>query len=234
MSPLQNLILGLLMCCCVNSSCRVGNEYHQSPSGEDTVYLPPPVYQGEISLEQCLDSRRSHRQYSNKTTSLIKLSQLLWSAQGISDEQSGFRTSPSAGALYPFTVYLQIINVHNLSPGIYIYHTDGHFLELIKPGHFESDIADAALGQNWIKEANIIFFLTADFNVTTSVYGSRGERYVWIEAGHIAQNIYLQATSLSLGSVAIGAYWDQQINEILNLPVNLTCVYMVVVGELLP
>ena len=234
MSPLQKLVFGLMLCCSINSSCLQGNENHQHTALEDTIFLPSPVYQGEISVEQCLYSRRSHRQYSDKTTSLDKLSQLLWAAQGISDNQSGFRTSPSAGALFPFTVYLQVMDVHKLSPGIYSYYPDGHFIKLIEPGNFKDDIANAALGQNWIKQANLIIFLAADFNITTAVYGSRGERYVWMEAGHIAQNIYLQSTSLNLGSVAVGAYRDQQINEILNLPENLTCVYIMVVGELLP
>jgi SagB-type dehydrogenase family enzyme len=216
----------------LNLSCVAGNEGNQPYLTGDTIYLPDPQFQGEMSLERCLCTRRSQRDFCSKTTSLSNLSQLLWAAQGISDQTTGFRTAPSAGALYPFCLYVHLTDVEDLSPGIYRYDPAGHLLQQIKSGNFKVEILNALQGQSWIMESNIIFFLTVNFNITTSVYESRGERYIWIEAGHIAQNIYLQATALQLGSVAIGAYQDQLVNQILDLPSIYTCAYIMVVGEI--
>jgi SagB-type dehydrogenase family enzyme len=127
------------------------------------------------------------------------------------------RSTPSAGALYPFEVYLIVNNVEGLSQGIYHYALLKHALELVKSGDFSSNITDAGLEQDMLGESDVTFVLSAIFDRTRHKYGERGYRYVYIEAGHISQNIYLQAVSLGLGSVSVGAFLDHKMNDLIGV-----------------
>ncbi|MDI3474513.1 MAG: hypothetical protein PWQ79_1533 [Thermococcaceae archaeon] len=184
------------------------------PEGGEIVELPPPRLEGSMSLEEAIAKRRSRREYKNEPLTLEELGQLLWAAQGITSPD-GKRAAPSAGATYPFEVFVVAGNVEGLEPGIYHYDPFTHSLELVKAGDFRRELQKAALDQKWVGDAAVDIVLVAFYERTTKVYGERGYRYVYMEAGHIGQNIYLQATSLGLGTVAIGAFHDEEVARII-------------------
>ena len=184
----------------------------------DVIKLPSPRYRG-IILEEAIYKRRSIRDYSSKAIDLKQLSQLLFAAQGKTSRLHGIplRTAPSAGALYPFEIYVIVNNVKDLSKGIYHYSVPEHALELIKEGDFRKRITNAGLKQEMLGDSCVTFVMSAIFDRTRHKYGERGFRYVYMEAGHISQNIALQAVSLGLGSVTVGAYIDEQVNELIGV-----------------
>ena len=197
------------------------------------IILPKPKSTGLMSVEEAIAKRRSIRRWEKYTLKLDELSQLLWAVQGITEESYGFRAAPSAGATYPLEVYVIIgeNGVEGLKPGVYHYLPKKHALKL----HIEGDIRDklesACLGQSWVGTASVIFVITAELERTTRAYGKRGIRYVYYEVGHAAQNLYLQATALGLGTVAIGAYHDGEVKSLLKLPKNIEPLYILPVGK---
>ena len=164
-----------------------------------------------------MQQRRSVRTYLNKPLTLTEVSQLLWAAQGINRGRE-FRTAPSAGALYPLEVYLVAGNVDGLAEGVYKYRPHQH--ELLKIIHDDKrrELAAAALGQRYVQDGAAVIVIAAVYERTTQKYGQRGIRYVHIEVGHAAQNIYLQAVSLNIGTVFVGAFDDDEVKRVLNLP----------------
>lgn len=195
------------------------------------ISLPKPDVSHGISLNSALNLRRSQRKFSAKPISLTQLSQLLWSAQGVT-HFFGFRTAPSAGALYPLEVYVVVSNVDQLSQGIYHYKPDSHELELIIKGDHRKQLARAALRQSSIKKAAATFVITAVNKRTEKKYGLRAKQYVHIETGNAAQNIYLQATSLKLGTVFIGAFKDEKVTQLMQLPQDHKPLGLMPVGHL--
>jgi len=181
-------------------------------------------------MEEALVERRSVRDYSTELLSLDEVSQLLWAAQGVTAEWGG-RTAPSAGALYPLEVYLVVGRVENLTEGIYKYIPKGHELVKVKDGDVRQQLAVAALGQTCVKDGAVNIVITAVYERTTGKYGERGVRYVHMEAGHAAQNIYLQATALNLGMVTVGAFQDDQVSDILGISQNESPLYVIPVGR---
>jgi SagB-type dehydrogenase family enzyme len=161
--------------------------------------------------------RRSIREFAPGALALAEVGQLLWAAQGITDSV-GLRTAPSAGALYPLEVCLAAGEVSALTPGLYRYDPNRHILAKTEDGDRRTELANAALGQAWIAAAAAILVLAAVYRRTTDKYGARGERYVHIEIGHAAQNIYLQALALGLGTTEVGAFDDRAVKAVLGLP----------------
>ena len=192
--------------------------------------LPDPKSRGIVSLEDSLAKRRSVREYDNTPLSLEEVSQLLWAAQGITAHW-GARTAPSAGALYPLEVIVVVGNVVDLPPGGYRYDPKGHELAGITLGDLRPQLASAALGQSAVRNAAINVVFTAVYQRTTRKYGDRGIQYVHMEAGHAAQNLCLQATALGLGTVPIGAFDDEQVGRLLNLPKDERPLYLIPVGK---
>ncbi len=187
------------------------------------IELPEPDRKGSMSLEQAVISRRSCRDFSSKALSLEQISQLTWAAQG--QEQGGrFHNVPSAGATYP----LELFAVKET--GLFHYLPGKHALEEIAKEDLRGKLCAAAWGQEFMAKAPLTLVITAEFVRTTGRYGKRGFRYVYLEAGHAAQNIHLQAESLGLGSVAMGAFDDVSVSSVLSLPENLEPVYMVTTG----
>ncbi len=178
--------------------------------------LPKPEYRGLV-LEDAIIKRRSNREYAKKPLFISELSQLLFAAQGVTGRIYGtpLRTTPSAGALYPYEIYIVVNNVENLAKGVYHYSLIDHAIVLIKEGDFSRDIMKAALDQEMTRDAGVVFILAAIFDRTRAKYGERGYRYVYMEAGHISQNIYLQAASLGLGTVMVGAFLDDDMNKLI-------------------
>lgn len=182
-----------------------------------TIDLPEPDRTGRMAVEQALVQRRSMRNYTSDTLRLDEVSQLLWAAQGITHPE-GYRTAPSAGALYPLEVYLTGGRVENLPPGVYRYRPKDHELVVTDSVDRRTDLADAALDQAWVEEGAIALVIAGVYGRTRSKYGERGVRYVHMEVGAAAQNVYLQATALDLGTVFVGAFEDRAVKKMLDLP----------------
>ena len=186
-----------------------------------------------MSLEEAIARRRSVRDFTPQPVSQTQLSQILWATQGITDSSWEYRTVPSAGATYPLEVFVVCgqNSIEELDEGIYHYHIDSHSLTLHHKGDVRSELARAALSQQFIYEAPLDIVICAEYERTLRRYGSRGERYVHIEVGHAGQNIYLQATALGLATVAIGAFHDEQAREVLRLDKRYNPLYIMPVGK---
>jgi SagB-type dehydrogenase family enzyme len=175
-------------------------------AAEKAIGLPTPRATGEVSVEAALKARRSLRSFAATPLTLAQVSQLLWAAQGVSDER-GRRTAPSAGALYPLELFLVAGNVAGLPSGVYRYRPAGHGLLLVVPGDRRPEIASACR-QGWVAEAPASVAFAAVLARTAKKYGDRSARYVPIEVGAAAENLALQAVALGLGSTVVGAYDD--------------------------
>ena len=178
--------------------------------GNDMVKLPAPAFTN-MSVEKCMEMRRSVRSYTDQALSLQQVSNILWAAQGITEDRYGFRTAPSAGATYPLEIFIA------KEDGLFRYIPQSHGIKLEIDKDLRGDIAKAALGQRFIAEAGMVVIVTAVFKRTTRRYSRRGEYYVYIEAGHCAQNIHLEAVALGLGSVPVGAFRDDDLSSVLKL-----------------
>jgi SagB-type dehydrogenase family enzyme len=180
------------------------------------IELPKPNLTGDMSVEQALSQRQSRRSMGTDNLTLAQVSQILWAAQGIT--RDGFyRTAPSAGALYPVEIYLVSEKVDDLPQGLYHYDPDHHTLETKKSGSMVEEISGAALGQSALIQAAVHVIVTAEISRTAVKYGDRAEQYVAQETGAIAQNIYLQVESLGLSTVFIGAFYDDLVQEVLEI-----------------
>lgn len=203
---------------------------HKNVKTPATIALPSPIYKSNVSIEEALLKRRSVREYKDEPISLQQVSQLLWAAQGITST-IGLRTAPSAGALYPLEIYLIVGNVIGLAPGVYHYVPTIHMLELMSEGDKRNNLARAALAQNDVQHGSVDIVISAIYQKTTVKYGDRGKRYVYMEAGHAAENIYLQVISLGLGTVTIGAFDNSAVKSVLNLPSKEDPLYIMPVGK---
>ena len=201
--------------------------------GNSQIHLPPPSQKGSLSLEEAVAGRRSVRDFSSQSISQHQLSQILWAAQGISNTGRGYRTIPSAGATYPLELFVVCgpKGVEGLADGIYHYHLDSHSLVLHRSGDVKLPLAKAALDQEFIYQAPVDIVICALYERTLRRYGARGERYVHVEVGHAGQNIYLQATALGLATVAIGAFDDERVREVLRLDKPYKPLYIMPVGR---
>ena len=188
----------------------------EEPRVVTLVKLPEPQIKSVCSLEESIKNRCSIREYANKPLSLANVSQLLWAAQGIT-HNSMLRASPSAGALYPLEVYVCIGNVTGLEKGKYHYNVQKHALEKISGDDKRADLSIAALGQPCIKQAPFVFILCGVFLRSQKKYGGRAQQYVYMEVGCVSENIYLQSTSLGLGTVFVGAFDDENVQKVLGL-----------------
>jgi len=187
------------------------------------IKLPEPNQNGPMSLEQTIAVRRSRRDFSPNQLTAEQIGQLAWAAQG-QDVHSRYRTVPSAGATYPLELFVVT------GEGLFHYLPAGHSLEQLIGQDLRAELASAAFGQGFIKAAPLTLVFSAQFKKTTKHYGRRGIRYVYMEAGHAAQNVHLQAEALGLGSVAVGAFDDASVKKVLSLPDYLEPLYLVVVG----
>ncbi len=194
----------------VRKESRAGNKIG------DMIELPEPQDSGEISIEVALLERRSVRNYKDEAPTLAEISQLLWAAQGIT-HTGGYRTAPSAGALYPLEIYVLAGNVDGLQAGIYKYRPQGHELEKVAGGDVRTELCAAALDQECVEDGAAVLVFAAVYERTTGKYAERGVRYVHMEVGHAAQNVYLQAVSLGLGTVVVGAFDDDEVERLLQM-----------------
>lgn len=185
------------------------------------------------TLNHAILNRRSIRDFSKKPLSKEHLSYLIWASTGIQRKERGFeyRTAPSAGALYPIETYVVINNVKNIAQGVYHYNIESNHLEEIKKGDYRSAIAEAALNQPMCYHAAAVFIWTAIFNRSKCKYGQRAYRYIYLDAGHIAENLALSATSINLGTCQVAALYDDEVNQIIDIDgITESTIYLSVVG----
>ncbi len=187
-----------------------------------SISLPKPEIKGEKSLEECIYERESIRHFENKAIDIEKISQIMWATQGKKGEK---RTVPSAGATYPLEIYVILQD-----KGFFNYNFKKHMLELISEEDLSKKLAKASWDQNFIAEAYMNVIICAEFSRTTIRYGQRGVRYVFIEVGHCAQNVHLETVALGLASVPIGAFEDDNVSEVLNLPKKIEPLYIIPIG----
>jgi SagB-type dehydrogenase family enzyme len=207
--------------------------YKNYPSSPK-IKLDPSQEKGGLSLWEAIRDRRSVRNFSAESLEKAHLSQLLWASQGITAEYMGYelRAAPSAGALYPVETYLAIQNVEGIESGIYHYDVPHHELHQLRLGDFRSSVAQAALDQNFTSTANVVFIWTAVFERSKWKYSQRAYRYVYLDAGHIAQNVALAAVALGLGSCQVGALYDDEVNSIIEVDGERESVlYLTIVGH---
>jgi SagB-type dehydrogenase family enzyme len=197
--------------------------------------LPKPLFGETGSLWEILNQRRSRRRYTDDPISMTTLAALLWATQGITVSASGyqFRTAPSAGALYPVETYLSVHEVEGVQQGIYHFNVFDFALEEIALGNFGKHLTRAALDQAMVGRGAVVFIWTGIILRSMWKYRNRCVRYICMDAGHIAQNLQLAATALGLGCCRIGAFYDEEINEVLEVDgEEETTIYLAAVGNL--
>jgi SagB-type dehydrogenase family enzyme len=187
---------------------------------EVAMRLPRPETEGTLSVERAIRQRRTVRSFSSQALDLRQLSRLLWAAQGITGRRGIKRASPSAGALFPMDVYAVVgeAAIQHLPAGIYHYEAPTHGVSLIAQGDLRQTVARASLSQMWMARAPLNIVITAEYDRARSKYGRRGARYAMIEAGHIGQNLFLQAEALNLKAGIVGAFHDRDLIHALKIP----------------
>jgi len=209
-------------------------EWSTSIPDAPRIALPALVSGGEPGLFEVMARRRSVRRYGGAPTTLEELARLLWAAAGVTRFERGvaFRTAPSAGALYPIETYVLVNRVENLEPGLYHYAVREHALERLRTGDLRHAAAQAALDQQMVAKADVVFVWTAVFERCRWKYGPRAYRYIWLDVAHIAQNVALAAVALGLGSCQIAAIYDDEADALLGVDSEHEGVlYMTTVGR---
>ena len=201
-------------------------------NSKDIIRLPAPLSKGKVSVEEAIKNRRTIRDFSSQAIKLVDLSQILWAAQGITGEGRLKRAAPSAGALYPLDLYILLgeKGVEGLKSGLYHYLPPQNSLERLKDKDLKAKLAQAALGQMWIAEAPVVIVITAEYRRVTGKYGPRGVRYAHMEAGHVGENIFLQAVALNLAAGIVGAFENSKIIELMGIPADYDPLLIMPVG----
>ncbi|MDD5701529.1 MAG: SagB/ThcOx family dehydrogenase [Dehalococcoidales bacterium] len=197
------------------------------------IQLPSPFLTGGLSLTEAISQRRSIRSFSASPIQLFQLSQILWAAQGTTRSSGRLRAIPSAGAAFPLEIYAVIgeTGVEDMERGVYHYEMEDHASIPHIQEDIRSELAGAAMGQDYIAVAPVSLVICALYDKTFIKYNVRGERYVFMEVGHAGQNIYLQATAFGLGTVAVGAFRDDSVRALLQLRPNIKPLYIMPVGK---
>jgi len=200
---------------------------------QDRISLPEPDYEGGKSLEEVIYSRKSIRRFNDSPLAIKEISQLMWSAGGVTvDGITGpTRAYPSAGGIYPLEIYLVAGDVVGLAAGVYQYDWRTHSVVLLRKGDFRGALSEASLRQRMVRDAPVSIVITAIFEKTYSRYKERGRnRYVPMDVGHLGQNVHLQAESLGLATVMVGSFSDEDVAEVLGTKQG-TPVYIMPVGK---
>ncbi len=212
--------------CVAAAVVGIGGASDMVKQGQDgNRRLPPPVVKGRMSLEEAIAARRSVREFTDKPLTVEQISQLCWAGQGITDPKSRLRAAPSAGALYPIELYVVTAS------GVDHYEPESHRLERHLPGDVRRSLRREALDQTALSDAPVCVAIAAVVQRTARKYRGRAERYCYIEAGHVAQNILLQATALRLAGVPIGAFEDAKVAKVLKLPKDHRVIYLLPIGH---
>ena len=185
------------------------------------IALPAPLRTGGMSLNDALAHRRSIRSFQSTKLTLAELSQLLWAAQGVTDDK-GHRTAPSAHAQYYLHLYLA------QPDGFFEYLPAAHALHQLS----DKDLRAALSSQATVQAAPVVFLIAGEYDrASKGTDRETGLRLVNLEAGHAAQNLLLEATALNLGAVPVGGVDPKQAAQAASLPVAITPIYLVPVGH---
>lgn len=215
-----------------------GTSAETDPKDSNVIKLPKPRDKSDASVEEALHGRRSIRSYKNEPLTLAEISQLLWAAYGLNEDikaglREGLKTAPSAGACYPLEIYLIAGKVTALPEGIYKYNPEEHTLEKICGGDKRAELCNAAYWQDMIKDAPASIVYSAIYERMTGRYGNRGrDRYVCMDLGHSAQNVYLQAFSLGIGTCAVGAFDDKAVKKVIPFTKKEEPLYIMPLGKI--
>ena len=207
-----------------------GRSPAMSESTTTSIELPAPRTAEGLSVETALSTRRSVRQFADTALSTEELGQLVWAAQGIT-RTGGYRTAPSAGALYPLEIFMAIGPEGDIPAGVYRYDPARHALTKTADGDRRAELSEAALSQGSVRGAPAVMVICAVFQRVTRKYGDRGMQYTFQESGHAAQNVHLQAVSLGLGSVPVGAFRGDPVRRVLGAGENEVPVYIIPIGH---
>ena len=203
--------------------CLIGTgtnpEQYKTYPASPRIKLPLPRAEREMFLDYALKKRRSVRLFTRAPLKLEHLSYMLWASNGIQRIEHGqeYRTTPSAGALYPIETYIIANNIERLEKGVYHYGIKAHVLEEIRQGDHSSQIEAAAMGQQVCSQAAVIIIWTAIIERCRTKYGQRAYRYIYLDAGHIAENLALAVVSLGLGSCPVAAVYYDEVNSIIDV-----------------
>lgn len=229
------ILLGILFIYLIWHESPVKSGTVSSRSVIGTFNLPNPQISTKISVENAIQNRHSIRQYTNESLSLQDISQLLWAAQGITNNKTKFRAAPSAGHTYPLEIYIMVGKggVNGLEGGLYHYDPLNHRLEKTLNGDLRADFSKAAHGQQWVNDAPVNIIITGVYSKMINKYkdGKLSTRFVDMEAGHVGENIYLEVEARNLATVAIGSFYEDRVMELLHLPANETPLYIYPVGH---
>jgi SagB-type dehydrogenase family enzyme len=209
--------------------------FKEYPEAQTRVKLTPTVPERAGDLWQTLARRRSLRDYVARPLNLEEISALCWATQGITliAQNFFFRASPSAGALYPVETYLAAHQVEGLESGIWHLNILDFALELINPGDHRRSLAEAGLSQTFLATAGAVFIWTGILNRAMWKYRERAIRYLFLDAGHICQNLMLAATALNLGCCPVGAFFDDELEALVGVDgVEEVALYLASVGPL--
>lgn len=193
------------------------------------VRFTEPLRERSAAVERCIQQRRSVRGFRHRPLTKSELGQLLWAARGIT-AADGKRVVPSAGALYPLEIYAVCGDVGTMASGVYHYRPGHHELPLVAAGDQREKLVNAAWGQEWIATAPAVIRIAAALKRTTAKYGNRGRGYVYMEAGHAAESLMLQAVALGLAATMVGAFGDAEVKHLLHLASNETPLCLLPVG----
>ena len=198
---------------------RQPSPYKEFPAALKHIPLQPPEQKGGKPIWEAIAERRSQREFSSHPIAFAEFSQLLWATQGITARAWGydFRAVPSAGALYPIETYAVVNRVNGLNPGVYHFDIKKNQLVLLKEGNFGGALSTAGLGQELLEEASCIFVWTAVVERSKWKYRERAYRYIYMDVGHIGQNLYLAATAMDLGCCTVGAFYDEEVDRIIGV-----------------
>ena len=219
---LRSVLVLLIAALVIGPACR---ETSTQPARPRVINLPGPTLDGAMSLEAAIAARRSLREYADQRLIWKEIGQLAWAAQGTTDPVRKFRAAPSAGALYPIELYFVTAG------GLYHYLPDGHRMAPLSGDDLRAELQKAALDQEPVGAAPLAIVVAGVEERTAGKYGKRAERYLFIEAGHVGQNIALQAVALGMGCVTIGAFDDDKVAEVLSLPDDHRVLYILPVGH---
>ena len=184
--------------------------------------LPAPSRQGTVSVEEALNSRRTHRSFQGRALNLTQFAQMLWAAYGVTTVSGGrqLKTAPSAGGMYPIDIYAVVGDggVESVAPGVYHYLPESHAVRAVSSGDVRKEVASACFRQLWMAEASLFLVITGEYARSSVKYGPRGVVYTQIEAGHVGQNVFLQAEALGLKSGIVGAFQKEDLMKALRIP----------------
>lgn len=207
-------------------------ELPQVKTVTSAIDLPDPATTGKMSVENAIAMRRSRRTFATTPVSLQNLSQILWSAQGITDPKTGYRTAPSGMSAFPFTAYVVVRNVTGVAPGFYQYMPEKNQLGDVGIAN-AGELLTAAGVQAGAQQAPVVVVLAASPAKTAAKLRNPGDPMVdvLLEAGHIGQNMYLQAESLKMAMVVMGGFDAKKVGQALKLDTNEEAVYLIPVGN---